>query len=47
MAAILQGVAARAVQGNASSADARMVGGRAGMFAEAGKSVAQARNRDV
>jgi aminoglycoside phosphotransferase (APT) family kinase protein len=42
MAAILQGVAARAVQGNASSADARMVGGRAGMFAEAGKSVAQA-----
>jgi aminoglycoside phosphotransferase (APT) family kinase protein len=42
MAAILQGVAARAVQGNASSADARLVGGRAGMFAEAGKKVAEA-----
>ena len=42
MAAILQGVAARAVQGNASSADARAVGGRAGTFAEAGKDVAQA-----
>jgi len=41
MAAILQGVAARAVQGNASSADARQVGGTAGAFADAGKRVAQ------
>ncbi len=42
MAAILQGVAARAAQGNASSADARLVGGRASMFAEVGKTIAQA-----
>ncbi len=42
MAAILQGVAARAVQGNASSDDARQVGGRAGLLAEAGKRIAQA-----
>jgi aminoglycoside phosphotransferase (APT) family kinase protein len=41
MAAILQGVAARAVQGNASSADALKVGGRAGLLAEAGKRIAE------
>ncbi len=41
MAAILQGVAARAVQGNAASADARQVGGTASVLAEAGKRVAE------
>ncbi|WP_119166758.1 phosphotransferase [Algihabitans albus] len=43
LAAILQGVAARAAQGNASSADAKEVGGRAGLLAEVGQSIAQGR----
>lgn len=41
-AAILQGVYARALQGNASSADALDVGRRAGLIAERGWAVAQA-----
>ena len=47
LAAILQGVAARAAQGNASSADAQEVGGRAGLLAEVGQSIAQGRNATV
>lgn len=42
MAAILQGVAARAVLGNASSADARQIGSGAALMAEAGKRIAEA-----
>jgi aminoglycoside phosphotransferase (APT) family kinase protein len=42
MAAILHGVAARGVQGNASNSDAREVGSRAMHYAEAGKRVAKA-----
>jgi len=42
IAAILQGVFARAQQGNASSADAAEVGAHAGMLAAAGRQVAEA-----
>ena len=41
LAAILQGVYARALQGNASNADALQVGQRAGLLAEAGWRIAQ------
>ncbi len=41
LAAILQGVAARAAQGNAASADAKEVGGRAGLLAETGRALAE------
>ena len=41
-AAILQGVYARAVQGNASNSDALNVGRRAGLIAERGWAVARA-----
>ncbi|KJH80438.1 phosphotransferase [Stutzerimonas stutzeri] len=42
LAAILQGVYARALQGNASNADALQVGQRAGLLADAGWRIAQA-----
>lgn len=45
LAAILQGVYARALQGNASNADALQVGQRAGLLADAGWRIAQAGNR--
>lgn len=45
LAAILQGVHARALQGNASSDDALAVGRRAGMLAEAGRRVAREASR--
>lgn len=45
LAAILQGVYARALQGNASNADALQVGQRAGLLAEAGWRIAQAGGR--
>lgn len=41
LAAILQGIYARALQGNASSADAHEVGARAGILAEIGWKIAQ------
>ncbi len=41
LAAILQGVYARALQGNASNADALQVGQRAGLLADAGWRIAQ------
>ncbi len=41
LAAIVQGVYARALQGNASNADALQVGQRAGILAEAGWRIAQ------
>ncbi|MEX2629699.1 MAG: phosphotransferase [Tistlia sp.] len=41
LAAILQGVAARAALGNASNADAREVGSRAGLLAAAGRRIAE------
>lgn len=46
LAAILQGVAARAAQGNASSADAAEVGGRAGLLADVGRAIAEGPDRD-
>ncbi|TCD23788.1 phosphotransferase family protein [Pseudomonas sp. IC_126] len=45
LAAILQGVYARALQGNASNADALQVGQRAGLLAEAGWRIAQRGDR--
>ncbi|WP_313086232.1 phosphotransferase [Pseudomonas sp.] len=45
LAAILQGVYARALQGNASNADALQVGQRAGLLAEAGWRIAQTGGR--
>ncbi len=45
LAAILQGVYARALQGNASNADALQVGQRAGLLAEAGWRIAQTGSR--
>lgn len=45
LAAILQGVYARALQGNASNADALQVGQRAGLLADAGWRIAQAGDR--
>lgn len=45
LAAILQGVYARALQGNASNADALQVGQRAGLLAEAGWRIAQSGGR--
>ncbi|MCQ2031708.1 phosphotransferase [Stutzerimonas zhaodongensis] len=45
LAAILQGVYARALQGNASNADALQVGQRAGLLAESGWRIAQAGDR--
>ena len=47
LAAILQGVYARALQGNASNADALQVGQRAGLLAEAGWRIAQRGNSGV
>jgi aminoglycoside phosphotransferase (APT) family kinase protein len=47
LAAILQGVYARALQGNASNVDALQVGQRAGLLAEAGWRIAQAGNSGV
>jgi len=41
LAAILQGIAARAQQGNASSADAKTVGSRAGLLAATGRKIAE------
>lgn len=46
IAAILQGVYARALQGNASNADALAVGHRAGLLAEAGWRLAQQYRQD-
>ncbi len=45
LAAILQGVYARALQGNASNADALQVGQRAGLLADAGWRIAQTGGR--
>lgn len=47
LASIVQGVYARALQGNASNADALQVGKRASMLADAGWRIAQQGNRGV